>query len=301
MSSNNPTKPIVFISYSHKDEEWKDRFVPQLLALEQAGRIVVWDDRKIDGGEKWYPEIKRAMEEAAVAVCIISPDYLASGFCIKEEVPFLLQRCERDGMVFIPLLLQPCAWQAFEWLKEIQMLPRDGKNVVVDFRGIEDAVFADVADLILRIVDNPAEYKLPTAPQPIWAFPEKIDIDRLPVTGAELFGRQHELELLDESWSSSTINVVSLVAWGGVGKSTLVNKWIERMHVDNYRGARRVYAWSFYSQGTCEKENEPKIKQENRGKAREHWSTAREMIERMGYHRRDKDVKEIEAQLAQAS
>ena len=83
--------------------------------------------------------------------------------------------------------------------------------------------------------------------------PEKIEISRLPVTGAELFGRQKELELLDEAWASDDTNVVSLVAWGGVGKSTLVNKWLERMAGDNYRGARRVYAWSFYSQGTGER------------------------------------------------
>ena len=38
-----------------------------------------------------------------------------------------------------------------------------------------------------------------------------------------------------------------------MGKSTLVNKWLERMEADNYRGARRVYAWSFYSQGTGER------------------------------------------------
>jgi tetratricopeptide (TPR) repeat protein len=253
MTDNTPSKPTVFVSYSHKDEVWKDRFIPQLRALEQAGRIVVWDDRKIDGGDKWYPEIIKAMEEALVAVCIISPDYLASGFCVKEEVPFLLQRCERDGMIFIPLLLRPCAWAAFDWLKEIQMLPRDGKNVVVDFRGIEDAAFADVANLILKIVDNPAEYELPTPPPPLWSPPEKIDIERLPLTGSELFGRQKELEMLDHAWESENTNMVSLVAWGGVGKSTLVNKWIERMQADNYRGARRVYAWSFYSQGTGER------------------------------------------------
>jgi tetratricopeptide (TPR) repeat protein len=246
-------KPTVLISYSHKDEAWKDRLVPQLRALEQAGRIVVWDDRKIDAGQKWYPEIKNALEEAAVAVCLISPDYLASGFCMNEEIPFLLQRRERDGMVFIPLLLRPCPWRAFDWLKEIQMLPRDGQNVVVDFRGIEDAVFADVANLILRIVDNPAEHKLPAPPEPIWSSPEKVDIERLPVTGAELFGRQRELELLDKAWDSDNTNIVSFVAWGGVGKSTLVNKWLERMEADNYRGARRVYAWSFYSQGTGER------------------------------------------------
>ena len=39
------TKPTVFISYSHKDEIWKDRLKPQLDALEMAEQIVVWDDR----------------------------------------------------------------------------------------------------------------------------------------------------------------------------------------------------------------------------------------------------------------
>jgi tetratricopeptide (TPR) repeat protein len=59
--------------------------------------------------------------------------------------------------------------------------------------------------------------------------------------------------LLDEAWESDGTHIVSLVAWGGVGKSTLLNKWLERMAADNYRGARRVYAWSFYSQGTGER------------------------------------------------
>ncbi len=133
------------------------------------------------------------------------------------------------------------------------MLPRDGKCVIVDFRGIEDAAFAEVADLVLRVVDDPTKYDLPIPLPPLWAPPEKIDIDRLPKTGEELFGRQKDLEFLDDSWESNETNIVSLVAWGGVGKSTLVNKWLERIQADNYRGALRVYAWSFYSQGTGER------------------------------------------------
>lgn len=246
------TAPSIFISYSHRDEVWKDRLLPQLRALELAGRIVVWDDRKIDGGDTWYPEIQAAMEQAAVALCLISPDYLASRFCVKEEVPYLLQRRERERMALIPVLLRPCPWQAFEWLSKIQMLPRDGKSVAVDFRGIEDAVFAEVANLVLSIFEDPA-YEPPAQPPPVWSPPEKVDTSRMPRTGAELFGRRAELELLDEAWESEGTNVVSLVAWGGVGKSTLVNKWLERIEADNYRGARRVYAWSFYSQGTNER------------------------------------------------
>ena len=35
----------------------------------------------------------------------------------------------------------------------------------------------------------------------------------------------------------------------------------------------------------------------NNAKAREHWETAKKMIEEMGYHRRDKEVQELEEQL----
>ncbi len=37
-----------------------------------------------------------------------------------------------------------------------------------------------------------------------------------------------------------------------MGKSALVNKWLSQLGHDNYRGAERVYGWSFYSQGAAE-------------------------------------------------
>lgn len=83
---------------------------------------------------------------------------------------------------------------------------------------------------------------------------ERISIARLPTTGPELFGREPELQILDDAWSNPNTNVVSFIAWGGVGKTALVNHWLkQRMARDNYRGAERVYAWSFFSQGTTER------------------------------------------------
>ncbi len=244
--------PTVFISYSHKDEDWKNLFRPHLGVLEQANRITIWDDRKIGAGKEWYDEIRDAMDAAAVAVCLISADFLSSKFCTNEEIPYLLERRERDGMILIPVLLRPCAWKVVSWLSEIQMIPQDGKSVARDFPEDWESVFAEVAERIFGILEDPA-YKPPAPPPPDWAPLEKIDIGRLPATGAELFGRQNELALLDEAWEASDTNVVSLVAWGGVGKSTLVNKWLEQMAEDNYRGALRVFGWSFYSQGTGER------------------------------------------------
>jgi tetratricopeptide (TPR) repeat protein len=251
MEGDAMTLPTVFISYSHKDEDWKDLLRPQLGVLEKQDRITIWDDRQIDPGGKWFNEIKQVMDRAAVTVCLISADYLSSDFCTKEEIPYLLERREKDGMILIPVLLRPCLWKAIPWLKEIQMLPRDGKSVSKDFKDEPDEVFFEVAENIFDIIDNP-EYK-PPEPTPLWSPPEKIDTCRLPVTGEELFGRQKQLEMLDRAWESDTTHIVSFVAWGGVGKSTLVNKWLERMEADNYRGASRVFAWSFFSQGTGEK------------------------------------------------
>lgn len=39
--------PKVFISYSHKDEDWKNRLQTQLAVLENQGLLSVWEDRKI--------------------------------------------------------------------------------------------------------------------------------------------------------------------------------------------------------------------------------------------------------------
>jgi tetratricopeptide (TPR) repeat protein len=40
----------VFISYSHKDEVWKDRLVKHLTVLAKQGRLDIWDDRRIGAG-----------------------------------------------------------------------------------------------------------------------------------------------------------------------------------------------------------------------------------------------------------
>ncbi|MCU0753804.1 MAG: hypothetical protein MUE46_01610 [Xanthomonadales bacterium] len=65
------------------------------------------------------------------------------------------------------------------------------------------------------------------------------------------FGREPELELLDQAWANPRIHVLSIVAWGGVGKTSLVTQWIAtRMAAVDWPGVERYFDWSFYSQGT---------------------------------------------------
>jgi serine/threonine protein kinase/tetratricopeptide (TPR) repeat protein len=80
--------------------------------------------------------------------------------------------------------------------------------------------------------------------------PEKISIARLPVTGSDIFGREEDIAFLDDSWANQDVNVVTIVAWAGVGKSTLVNHWLRAMAAQHYRSAELVFGWSFYRQGS---------------------------------------------------
>jgi tRNA A-37 threonylcarbamoyl transferase component Bud32/predicted ATPase len=80
--------------------------------------------------------------------------------------------------------------------------------------------------------------------------PKKISVARLPVTGSDVFGREEDIAFLDDAWANRDANVVTVVAWAGVGKSTLVNHWLRQMATDHYRSAELVFGWSFYRQGT---------------------------------------------------
>jgi hypothetical protein len=80
--------------------------------------------------------------------------------------------------------------------------------------------------------------------------PEKVSVAKLPITGSEVFGREEDIVFLNDAWENQQVNVVTIVAWAGVGKSTLVNHWLQRMAAEYYRSAQLVFGWSFYRQGS---------------------------------------------------
>jgi tetratricopeptide (TPR) repeat protein len=236
--------PSVFISYSHRDEAWKDRLVRQLQVLALEGAYEVWDDRRIAGGDDWEQKIETAMASARAAILLISADFLTSKFIRGTEVPRLLQRRAQEGVRVIPLIVQPCPWQAVEWLARIQVRPKDGRPLS---KGRKAKVEEDLVALALEIRDLLATAT--TSPAPATSAP-RLDLGRLPTPGEQFLGREAEIARLDAAWKNPAIHVLTYVAFGGVGKSALVAHWLDRMSGDGWRGATRVLDWSFYSQGT---------------------------------------------------
>ena len=82
-----------------------------------------------------------------------------------------------------------------------------------------------------------ADSRVGTRKPPARLGPKKISVARLPITGSDVFGREEDIAFLDAAWANQQLNVLTIVAWAGVGKSTLVNHWLRRMATDHYRSA----------------------------------------------------------------
>jgi len=126
------TKPLsktihnkqIFISYSREDKRWLKRLLVHLKPLSFKG-VQVWYDDEIRLGDDWPAEIQNAIETSQMAICLISKHFLASEYIHKREIPEILLR-HKEGMKIIPVYLSPCVWKYENWLKNIQMFPKDG-------------------------------------------------------------------------------------------------------------------------------------------------------------------------------
>lgn len=222
--------PAVFISYSHKDEDWKDRLLEHLGVLEEEGLLQTWNDRSIGAGDEWFEEIQDAMNAARVAVFLVSAASLKSKFIRHKEIPHLLDRREKEGMTFFPVIVKSCVWGELPWLSRFQARPRDGKPLA-DFRGNRrDAELAKIAKEILEIVRNGTQPLASPKPAAVAISSTPPALHQLTTPPADFTGREEDLEALRSALAQGgTGAIFGLRGLGGVGKTTLALKLAEEL------------------------------------------------------------------------
>ncbi|MEM5346070.1 DnaB-like helicase C-terminal domain-containing protein [Paraburkholderia azotifigens] len=146
----------VFISYSHKDEQYKESLEEHLAVLRRAKKISHWSDRKIVPGTSWAAEIDRNIETADVILLLVSPSFIASGYCYEKELSLALKRHEAESAVVIPIFVRPMDLTD-EPLMGLQGLPKDAVSIVEWSN--EDLGWRDVARGLRLVVDDLLERK----------------------------------------------------------------------------------------------------------------------------------------------
>jgi hypothetical protein len=115
MSSDDFT---VFISYAHADNEspdpsrrWLNRLLEQVRPLVLQDKVKAWSDTDIDLGVQWEKSIKAELQDADVAVLLVSPAFLGSTYIRNSELPALLMNAMNEGRAVIPIILRPCMFR----------------------------------------------------------------------------------------------------------------------------------------------------------------------------------------------
>jgi formylglycine-generating enzyme required for sulfatase activity len=79
-----------------------------------------WDDSRIQPGDIWLDEIEQALARAQVALLLVSPDFLASDFIRRKELPCLFEAAQNDGLIILWVPLLPCSWKRFRQIEQYQ-------------------------------------------------------------------------------------------------------------------------------------------------------------------------------------
>ncbi|MEO1610057.1 MAG: TIR domain-containing protein, partial [Pseudomonadota bacterium] len=223
--SATPADAHVFISYSSEDAADAER----LKALLEREGFAAWRDRdNLFPGDNVNVDIPEALRNIPVVIVLWSANSIKSEW-VRDEANYA-----RFAGRLVPLSISGFAYQG---------LPEK-------FRPINcqslDEVEADPSRLKQKLADMITEAQDSAL--------ANIDVSRLPTTFADkLFGRDKETAELDAAWDERDTNILVYDAMGGTGKTALIKKFVERITGDeNTRGAKAVFAWSFYSQGTDE-------------------------------------------------
>lgn len=121
-----------FVSYAHSDSGDVERFRAVLEPWFRASpkyQFENWSDHAILPGEFWHREIEQALEKAHFGLLLLSPQFLASSFIGREELPKLLEKA-----MVVPVALHAIPFDGSIDLKGLQdrQIFRDSKGRAFD-------------------------------------------------------------------------------------------------------------------------------------------------------------------------
>lgn len=140
----------VFVSYSHKDEAVLERLRTHLAMLRRDERIEDWFDRDILAGEEIHTEIAERLESSRLFLLLVSPDFLASDYCVEREMERALERHRSGDARVVPIIVEPCDWTSTP-LRDLKALPQDGKPIS-DWTN-ENKALLDIVQELRRVLD----------------------------------------------------------------------------------------------------------------------------------------------------
>jgi len=128
-NSTEQRKPLnVFYFYDLKDDDVVKQIEKHCLPLEQSGKIKIWHQDKITGGQVIEIETIRQLNQAEIIIFMLSADLLVSDL-FHEVERISIERTMKNQAILIPVYLKPCLFTGYDF-NTFKMIPSDGEPVV---------------------------------------------------------------------------------------------------------------------------------------------------------------------------
>jgi hypothetical protein len=144
-----------FISYAHENDNLCEMFRKQLNLLELSDVVSFWSDHGVEPGDPWKSVIIEKLNQARVALFLISPDLFWSPFVRDVEWPLARQRMRQDELLVIPVVLcETVLWErVFDGeVGQLQAVPRHAKPI--ELRRPRSAGCAEAARMIADMIER---------------------------------------------------------------------------------------------------------------------------------------------------
>lgn len=230
-------RDLVFVSYSHEDAQWVQRFKVLLKPLVRRKRLGLWVDADIRGGDEWHPDIIRAIERSSVALLLVSADFLASDFIMEQELPALIAH----GVRLAPVLVGDCFWDQVPELAQLQWLhdpERAGAlNLVADQPGHRDRRLREICERLIALAPPGRDDLDATAPVvagtppviAVHAGSGRAELSGVPALPPGYLAREELATVIEAVLAvdggavglTGAVSSVGLHGQGGIGKSVL--------------------------------------------------------------------------------
>jgi hypothetical protein len=168
MTSISYDRTDVFISYSHKDEQYMERLKTHLAFDVRRGSLSVWEDTQIAPGSPWRGKIDEAIKKTRIAILLVSADFLASDYITTTELPPLLAAAKTEGAIIIPVILSASAFQRTA-LAQFQGVNSPSKPLSGMSRNDKEKTWAEIVERVRLELSKVSEYK------PNWTQGSTID------------------------------------------------------------------------------------------------------------------------------
>jgi hypothetical protein len=153
----------VFISYSHKDESFRQELETHLSLLKRSGVISSWSDRKILPGQEWKDQIHKNLHTSEIIIFLISSDFIASDYCMDIELAHAIHMHDTGTAKLLPIIIRSSDWST-SVLGRIQALPEEAKPIT-KWNDRDEAWLNVVTGIRLAIKDIDESKKNVTPPQ----------------------------------------------------------------------------------------------------------------------------------------